>query len=364
MNDFLDQVFWDNTVRSYLIVFAVILFILLLKRLISRYFAGLIFRGIKKIWIEIDRKSFSDLVVQPLGYFLLILVTIISLDKLNFPKVLEVEIYKYTTRQILHTAGNIILIISFIWLLLRIIDFIALILEKKADLTPSQTDNQLIVFFKDFFKVVIGIIGLLMVLKLGFGFHISSMVTGLGIATAAIALSLRESLENLIASFVIFFDKPFTAGDQVKVQNVTGTVEKIGLRSTRIRTDQKTYVSVPNKQMVDSILDNLSLRTQRKAEIRLELGLETASGILEQFIYGIKKILDHPQVEELAVFLEEIKPNAFLVHADFYTAPIVANEFNELKQHVNLEILKLMGELKIELAGAGHDVRISGKVNL
>ena len=116
--------------------------------------------------------------------------------------------------------------------------------------------------------------------------------------------------------------------------------------------------------MVDSILDNLSLRTQRKAEIRLELGLETTSGILEQFIYGIKKILDHPQVEELAVFLEEIKPNAFLVHTDFYTAPIVANEFNELKQHVNLEILKLMGELKIELAGAGHDVRISGKVNL
>src|SRR5687767_11379400 len=313
MNDFLDQVFWDNTVRIYLIVFAVILFTLLLKRVISRYFAGLIFRGVKKIWTEIDRKSFSDLVVQPLGYFLLILVTIVSLHKLNFPKVLEVEIYKYTTRQILHTAGNIILIISFIWLLLRIIDFIALILEKKADLTPSQTDNQLIVFFKDFFKVVIGIIGILMVLKLGFGFHISSMVTGLGIATAAIALSLRESLENLIASFIIFFDKPFTAGDQVKVQNVTGTVEKIGLRSTRIRTDQKTYVSVPNKQMVDSILDNLSLRTQRRGDLKLELGVMTGRAKMELLLEAIRKILTADGIEDFHVVFNDITSSAFVI---------------------------------------------------
>lgn len=351
MNDFLDKIFLDNPVRNYFIVFGIILFVLLLKKVISRYFAGLIFKGVKKIWKDIDRKSFSDLVVQPLGFFLLILVTIISLHKLIFPRLLDTEIYKYTTRQIIHVAGNIILIISFIWLLLRIIDFIALILERKADLTPGQTDNQLIVFFKDFFKVVISIVGILMVLKLGFGFSISSMVTGLGIATAAIALSLRESLENLIASFIIFFDKPFAAGDLVKVHQVTGTVEKIGLRSTRIRTDQKTFVTVPNKQMVDSILDNLSLRTQRKAEIRLELAPGTTAGVLEQFIFAIKKILSNREVEDQSVFLEEIKSNAFLVHADYYTAPILSDEFNELKQEINFEILKLMDELKIELAG-------------
>ncbi len=77
-------------------------------------------------------------------------------------------------------------------------------------------------------------------------------------------MATRESLENLIASFIIFFDKPFMVGDLVKVQSITGTVEKIGLRSTRIRTDQKTYVTMPNKQMVDSIMDNLSLRAPRR----------------------------------------------------------------------------------------------------
>ena len=363
MNDFLDRIFLDNTTRSYLIVAGVILFVLILKRVISRYFAGLIYRLVNIVLRDVDKKSFSNLVAQPLGLFLLILVSIISLHKLAFPSDFEVEVYKYTTKEIIHTIGTIILIVAFIWLLLRIIDFIALILEKKADLTPSPSDNQLIIFFKDFFKVVIGIVGILMVLKVGFGFSIGSLITGLSIATAAIALSLRESLENLIASFIIFFDKPFTVGDLVHVQQVTGTVEKIGLRSTRIRTDQKTFVTVPNKQMVDSILDNLSLRTQRKAEIRLEVALNITAETLNQFIERVKTKLGDTQIEESSAFLSDIKSNAFLIQADFFTAPISIGEFNKLKQQKNLEILKLMEEMSIDLAGASSEIKISRKMN-
>lgn len=362
MNDFLNKIVFDNPVKNYLIVAGVILFILLLKKIISRYFAGLIYQLVHVIFRGVDKRSFADLVAKPLGLFLLILVSIIALHKLNFPTHWDVEVYKYNTKEIIHTIGTLVLVIAFIWLLLRMIDFIALILEKKADLTPSQADNQLIIFFKDFFKVVIGIIGILMILKAGFGFNISSLITGLSIATAAIALSLRESLENLIASFIIFFDKPFTVGDLVHVQQVTGTVEKIGLRSTRIRTDQKTYVSVPNKQMVDSILDNLSLRTQRKAEIRLEIGVNISGESLQQFIEAVKILLNHPHVEESSVFLTDIKTNSFLISVDFFTAPIDFKEFQKLKQQKNLEILKLMEEMKIELAGASSDIKISGNL--
>ena len=377
MNEFLNRMFLDNTVKSYLIVIGVILFVLLLKRFISRYLARIIYGVVKNVFRGVDKKSFSDLVAQPLGWFLFIWVSILALHKLKFPKedpakhredieanivsFLNSDLYGYSIKQVLHVTGTIILIISFIWFLLRMIEFIALILEKKADLTPSQTDNQLIIFFKDFFKVVICIIGILMVLK-AFGFNISSLITGLSIATAAIALSLRESLENLIASFIIFFDKPFSVGDLVHVQQVTGTVEKIGLRSTRIRTDQKTFVSVPNKQMVDSILDNLSLRTQRKAEIRLEVGVNVSAENLQQFIEAIKIKLKHTQVEDSTVFLNEIRSNSFLINADFFTAPISIAEFNKLKQQKNLEILKLMEEMKIELAGASSDIKISGKL--
>ena len=152
MNDFLEQIWLDNPVKNYLIVAGVILFVIILKRIISRYLAGLLFRVVNKIWKDIDRKSFTNLLIQPLGFFLLILVSIISFYKLNFPTVLNVEIYRYSVKQVVHSIATIVLVISFIWLLLRIIDFIATILEKKANLTPDQSDNQLIVFFRDFLK--------------------------------------------------------------------------------------------------------------------------------------------------------------------------------------------------------------------
>jgi len=373
MNDFLEQVWLDNPVKNYLIVAGILLFVLLLKRFISRYLAGLMFKVVHKIWKDVDKKPFTNLLIQPLGFFLLILVAIISLHKLNFPTQLNVEVYKYSVKQIVHCFATIFLIISFIWLLLRIIDFIATILEKKANLTPSQADNQLIVFFRDFFKVLIAIVGAMMVLdyaflgwwvalwlrNYAFCLYVGSLITGLSIVGAGIALALRESLENLIASFIIFFDKPFTAGDVVKVLNVTGTVEKIGLRSTRIRSDQKTWVSVPNKQMVDSVLDNLSMRTQRRGDLNLQLGLQTSTAELEAVVAGIKKVMERRDIEESNVFLAEIAGNAFIVQSDYYTAPVTIKEFNEIKQAINLQSLKVMEELKIEIAGASTDIRIA-----
>lgn len=358
MNDFLEQIWWGNPVKNYFITGCVILFVWLLKKFISRYFAGLLFRVVHSIWKDVDKKSFVNLVVKPLGFFLLILVSIVTLYKLNFPEELNPTIYKYTIKEIVHCFGTIILIVSFIGLLLRIIDFIALILEKRANLTPDQTDNQLIVFFKDFFKVILVIIGVMLVLRFAFDQNIGGLLTGLSIVGAAIALALRESLENLIASFIIFFDKPFVTGDLVKVHNVTGTVERIGLRSTRIRTDQKTYVTVPNKQMVDSILDNLSLRTQRRADLKLELGLSTPATVTEQFISGVEKILNRKEIESYNVHLSDITHTAIVIVSDYYTAPVTIKEFNQVKQEVNLQSLKLMEELKIEIAGASTDIRL------
>src|SRR6187401_3174608 len=341
MNDFLNEMIFDNPVKNYLIVASVILFVLILKRVISRYFAGLIYRLVKIVFRDVDKGSFSGLVAKPLGLFIFILVSIIALHKLTFPTYWDVEIYNNSTKEIVHTVGTLVLIASFIWLLLRIIDFIALILEKKANLTPSHTDNQLIIFFKDFFKVVIGIVGILMILKAGFGFNISSLITGLSIATAAVALSLRESLENLIASFVIFFDKPFTTGDVVKVQGITGTVEKIGLRSTRIRTEQKTYITVPNKQMVDSILDNVSLRTQHKGELRLEIDLNTSSQKIQELLAGIKNVFKRKEIENSSVLMNAITGHAFMINGDYFTAHLTDREFNAVKESVNLSVLQL-----------------------
>jgi MscS family membrane protein len=358
MNDFFNQAYFDNTVNDYFVSFGIILFIVLLNRIISKYFAGLIFSLVKRIWRNVDKKSFLDLLIHPLGAFVVVAVSMIALNRLHFPGQWNVEIYRYPLKDIFASIGTAALIISFIWLTLSMIDFIATILERRANLTAGFIDNQLIIFFKDFFKVLLGIAGILMILHFAFNFDVGNLLTGLSIVGAAVALSLRESLENLIASFVIFFDRPFTTGDVVKVQAITGTVEKIGLRSTRIRTDQKTYVTVPNKQMVDSILDNLSLRTQYKGELRLELDLTTPSQKVQEFLKGAKAILSRKEIENSSVVLNSISGNAFLINGDYFTARMTDKEFNSIREAINLSVLRLLEDLKIQIAGANREIRI------
>lgn len=362
MNEFLQRIWFENKIGLYLLVVGIILFVWFLKKYISHYLAGLLYRLVHQVWKDVDKQSFTRLVVKPLGKFLAILVAIVALYRLKFPTELDVDVYKYTVKEIIQCIATSILIISFTSLLVRIVDFIALILEKRANHTPDQSDNQLIVFFKDFFKVILVIIGIMLVLRYAFGLNIGGLLTGLSIVGAAIALALRESLENLIASFIIFFDKPFVTGDLVKVLQVTGTVEKIGLRSTRIRTDQKTLVSVPNKQMVDSVLDNYSERSQRRADLRLEIGLHTPATVLEQLHAGIGNILSRKEIENFNLHLSEITATAFVILSDYYTAPLTIQEFNRIKQDVNLECLKLLEKYKVELAGTVTDIKFHGPI--
>ena len=359
MEDFLQQKMLSNTITNYLSVIGIILLVMIFKRFLSKYIAKLLYKIVAKAAKNIARQSFLDLVMQPLDVFLVLFVSIIALDKLNFPTQLDFNIYHVTFKQLIDSLAAGTLIIIFIWLCLRVIDFVAMILDEKANLTKDQTDNQLIIFFKDFFKVILVITGILLVLRFSFNKQIGNLLTGLSLVGAAIALATRESMENLIASFIIFFDKPFTTGDLVKVNNFTGTIEKIGLRSTRIRTTDKTFISVPNKQMVDTIVDNISLRTQRKVELRLELGLSATVLQLRELIPSIKTILHKPVIESSIVFLSDTGKSAHLVHIDYFTTMEQSiEEFIILREVVNFEVIELLENRNIELAAATTDVLI------
>jgi MscS family membrane protein len=358
MPNFWDYRIMDNPVRTYIIVAATILFVIALKRFISRLIGHFLFSFVRKMDSGLDQTDFLKLVVGPIGTFLVVFVTISSIEKLHFPTALEFDIYEVKSTTIIFAIAVIILIVSFIWLLMRLVDFMASVIQNKARAGQVPRDKQMIGFIRDFLKAIMGIIGILMILSDAFKVNVSAILASLGLAGAALALAAKESIENLIASFVIFFDKPFTAGDYVKVNNISGNVEKIGLRSTRIRTDQKTYVTVPNKQMVDSIVDNLTLRTQRKGELRLELSLSTPAADLDGCIAGIKQILKKEKVENGSVFLNDIGSSAFLVNVDYFTAPITQDEFNSVKERVNLDILELFEEMKITIAGSSATVMV------
>lgn len=357
MNEFLNKIILNNTIYQYLYVFGTVIIAILCKRLLSKYIASLLFLLVKRIW-QVPKKAFVDLVMRPLGIFLIVLITLIAFEKLHFPTVLDFMMYRVSFKEMIDAAAIITLIVVFIWLLLRMIDFIAMILEEKANKTTHASDNQLIVFFKDFFKVILVIIGILLILRFAFHQNIGGLLTGLSIVGAAIALSTRESLENLIASFIIFFDKPFSTGDTVKVHNITGIVEKIGLRSTRIRTDQKTFVTVPNKQMVDSVLDNISLRSAKRVDLTLALSLSTTTAQIETLVKGITSIFQNENIQNSYIHFNDIQQNAYIITIEYYVAPMETIYFNTIHQHMNMQVAKLIEQLNILYAGAATDVRL------
>jgi MscS family membrane protein len=342
MNDFLQLQFLGNTVQVYIEVFGTILVALVIKRIISKYLARLLFRLFERAGKTFHKQAFIQFVVEPLENFIFLFIVVISLDKLHLPDFLNVTIYRVNARQLLESIANILLIIAFTRLCLGFIKYFALILaERNIETTQSQT--QLIVFFRDFFKVLVYLVAILLILRFAFSYDVSKLITGLSIVGAAIALATKESLENLIASFIIFFDKPFITGDVVKVQGFTGTVEKIGLRSTRIRTDHKTYITVPNKQMVDTILDNISMRTQRRADLRLELGLSASAEELRKIIQDIKSILRKDHVTTSTVLLSEITKTSHIITVEYFTdMNQTLEQFNALKEAINLEIITLL----------------------
>jgi len=353
---FLDQVYFDNSLRSYIAVALAIFVAFLVKRIISKYAAVLLFKLVKRKASKIDRVKFVTLIISPIERLLLVLISFFALEGLNFPNALMVTFHNVTSRDVIDGITSAIIILCFVSVIIRFMDFLVLLIkDKSTDDKTSPGQHQLLFFFKDLIRVIIIIIGIVFIIKFSLKINIGSLLTGLSIVGAALALSARESLENLIASFIIFFDKPFETGDLVKVNNVTGTVERIGLRSTRVRTPEKSMVTVPNKQMVDSILDNWSMRDSIRNEIKTLLSPHTSSEDLEKAITGIKEILAAKQddVKNFSVYLQEINNDSAVVMVIYFTKfPLVADDLNKLKEDINIAIKKLQEKHEIKSSSA------------
>jgi MscS family membrane protein len=152
MDKFLQTEFLNNTIRDYLYVIGIILLAVIIKRLISKYLAKLLYKLVAKAAKNIERQSFLDLVVEPLDLFLVLIVSIIALDKLHFPSDLDFNIYHITLKQLIDSIAAATVIIVFIWLCLRVIDFVAMILEEKANLTLTKPITSWLFSSKIFLK--------------------------------------------------------------------------------------------------------------------------------------------------------------------------------------------------------------------
>ncbi len=122
---------------------------------------------------------------------------------------------------------------------------------------------------------------------------------GLGIGGLALALAAKDTAANLFGSLTIFVDAPFYVGDWIKAAGVEGTVQEIGLRSTRVRTFADSVVTVPNSKLADSNIENFSRRNFRRYVTRLGIGYGAQPSQIEAFVEGIRAIIaGHPDTRK------------------------------------------------------------------
>ncbi len=341
--EFLQREFLSNTIAAYIEVAIAILIAFLIKRIVSKYLTRLLFRSGRSSWSGLSLESLEEKLIHPIERFFLIIVILVSLDRLNFPKELLFYIHKTSSRDILGSIAAALFITGFIGLLIRFIDFIALVIRHR-NTVRNPGDYQLIYFFKDFLKAILIIFGIILVLKFSFNFNVGKLLTGLSIVGAALALAAKESLENLIASFVIFFDKPFGTGDVVKINNVLGRVERVGLRSTRIRTEENSLVTVPNKQMVDNILDNFSSRNLVRNEIKINIPSKYSSTEIERIIQKMRdEVTTESDVTNVSVYLLEISGDNAITQIIYFTPLLLnAQSVNQLRQKINIRLKSVL----------------------
>ena len=332
--EWMNQSLLDNSIGELLLILLIVTSIFLLRQFLSNYIATLIFSRIHQRWQTIDRSHFFSSILQPLGWFVTFSLSFIAIGYLHFPEAWNINIRGMWMPILVEKAVFLILFFLFIRCLLGFIEFFAEVMEHRAGTGQLERSQQLIVFFKDFLKTMVYVAGFLGALKIAFNVNVGSLITGFSIVGAALALAAKESVENLIASFIIFFDKPFSVNDTVRVQQITGTIESIGLRSTRIRTADHTLVTVPNKQMVDSIVDNWNQRTARRSEIQLEFLPTNALDRITAYADQVKAWLETraTSLTKYQVLLTNISKNGMVLSIEINTPPGTG----ELEQHQQL----------------------------
>jgi MscS family membrane protein len=215
----------------------------------------------------------------------------------------------------------------------------------RASLTESKSDDQLVPFVKESIKVIIVIFSVFFMLGAIFKLNIASLIAGLGIGGLAIALAAKESLENLLGSFTIFLDKPFIIGDLIRINGIEGNVEKIGFRSTRIRTLEKSFVTVPNKKLVDTELDNLSLRIQRRAKFSIGLTYDTKATQFKNIISEIQAYIEkHPHVlpNETRVRLHEFDASSLNIMVLYFVDTLEYDTYLDVREDINYKIIEIV----------------------
>jgi MscS family membrane protein len=310
----------------------------LLNRTLSRI-VGVLRRRLYK------RPDLPDLEVLPKPVRLLLLVVVIRwlLTKISLPLI---------ARQFWFSTASLIAIAGFVWLIILLNGVGELYLGHRL---RSRNLSGATLMLRLTRRVVDGLIifaGVLVALY-HFGVKPTAALAGLGVGGIAIALAAQKTLENVIGGVSLIFDRTVSVGDTLRVGTTLGTVDDIGLRSTRIRTLDRSMISVPNGQIANMTLENLSVRDKFWLHPILSLRYGTTSPQMHTVLDGIRSLLkESRQVEPDSVRVRFLRFGASSLDVEVF-AYISARDwshFLEIQEFLLLRIMKCTESAGVQIA--------------
>ena len=222
-------------------------------------------------------------------------------------------------------------------------------LREKLNFNGNDTT---INFFSKVAKALIYIIaGFILITELGY--NLGGLATGLGISSVVIALAAQDIAKSFLAGISIISDRPFEIGDYITVGDLSGTVEDITFRTTRIRNADNQVIVLPNSVLTDNNIINSSKRESRRFFTVLTLELDTPLEKVTQLTENIKLALTtHPQVinETVKVFFETISADGIDLSIDLKTSALEYVDYLKFKEEINYTLLDMVNQAKIGLA--------------
>ncbi|MEA3288921.1 MAG: mechanosensitive ion channel family protein [Campylobacterota bacterium] len=241
---------------------------------------------------------------------------------------------------ILRSAFIIIVFWSFVLILNHLSIHIHKITNRFGDKISNDVANFMIKSVR-FFIIVIGII----VLVQEWGYNVSGFLASLGLVGMAFALAAKDTAANLFGSLVIFTDKPFKVGDWILTPDVEGTIESIGIRSTKVRTFAQAQVTVPNAVLANSAILNWSRMGKRRIKMNVGLTYDTNGETVKKIVSDIKSMLhNHPDIHQdtIHIYFTSFGSSSLDLFCYYFTKTTHWGEYMKVLEDTNLQIMNIV----------------------
>lgn len=252
-------------------------------------------------------------------------------------------------------------IVAMVVLGIYLVDILGERLSHRASRTASTVDDILYPLVQKALWLVVVLAGVAQVLSVH-GVNVSGLVAGLGLGGLAFALAAKDTVENIFGSVAILIDQPFRVGDAINVAGVSGTVEQIGLRSTRLRTPENSLISMPNSKVIAGHVDNLGARPFFRTRVVLSLAYDTPIQSVEALCVGIRELLSsHPlcKKDAIAVYIHDLLPNGINVLVQFHLGVNDWNTEQATREKIFVAIMTLIQALRVRLTAPPQEVKVS-----